>query len=378
MSPDSSSLCKRVVTILPSVSKQQAGAVRLSSQPLWLLIVAFGLQACSGEPAAEIVDVEAPVAASQPNKVVLYSAVSPSQLTPLIDAYTAESGTEIEVIFEDYPRLFANMENHGTSPAADMIIASSVAELMHAAEHDLFRPLYEVSLFDQVEENLLDPEKYWFPLSARARVVVVNTDLVANDERARITNYASLQDELWRERICVSSSRIAGNRLLISMLLGEFNKRDAELIVRGWLANDSDGFYEDDFALLRAVASGQCQVAIADLSALAMHLNVRPDAPIAVLDFSRKNPVLIDISGVAVSRHAKNAAGATDFLKWLGTEQANRMYAVAGLEFPLTAELGSNSPLTEWSHLVEQSLSVSQIGMQHEEAVLLAQRARYP
>ena len=148
----------------------------------------------------------------------------------------------------------------------DLLIMPSVADAWRLAEADDLRPVYSVAITGDIPAVLHDPESRWVALSTRARVVVYNPALVGSAELASLTGYSSLADDVWKGRLCLSSSDVAGNRLLVAFLLRSLPVRDAEIVVRKWMSNLEGPVYVDDTSLVVAIAAGTCAIGIADSS----------------------------------------------------------------------------------------------------------------
>ncbi len=345
---------------------------------MFVPVFLFTACACSTEEPAVEEQPEASPALTRPQEVVVYSSVAAAQINPTLEAFTAETGIKVQLFADEYSKLADKIENHGRDPIADLFVAANLTELSSAAENDILRPVYLDSANFPAAKNLLDPEKLWYPLGFRARIVVYNTRLVNEDELSTVTDYASLSDKSWGERLCLSSSKIGGNRSLIASLIREHGERDAELIVRGWRANIAGKFFIDDVELLRAVSAGECQIAIADTSVLAAAVGAGRPAALAAHRFPDDVSVLVDISGAGVTRHARNPDGASALLQWLGSEQPNALFAASGLEFPANVSAPAIASIAPWSDFVVSPMQVSQLSFVQEEAALLAERARYP
>lgn len=339
------------------------------------------VSACTEKvPAVPEITAASPASPDAPRQqsVVVYSSAAAAQIRQTTEAYTADTGIKVELVIDDYSKLAGKFEKPGRVPVADLFIAGSLADLASAVESDVFRPTYFDTDSRQAVQNLRDPENVWYALSFRARVVIYNTGLVTDKELSTVSDYASLAGEVWRERLCLSSSKVAGNRSLIALHIRELGVRETESIVRGWRANFSGQFYRDDVDLLRAVAAGDCHIAIADTSALASFVASDRDAPLAAHRFPDEARTLVDISAAGVTRHAKNPLGATSLLQWLESKHANALFAASGLEFPANPAATPALAMEQFIDFAADPMAVAQLAFLHEDAALLAERARYP
>jgi len=332
----------------------------------------------SDAPPADEPVASTPAYSQTTTTIVVYSSVNAAQVEPVLEAFTADTGIKIRLLVGDYQKLAGKLANHGRDPIADLFVGDSLASLSDAAEKDLLRPTYPDAEALSISGPLYDPDKTWFPLSVKARPIIYNTDLVNEAELDTLDGYASFRDPVWQGRLCLSSSRLAGNRMLIAMLIARYGEREAEQIVRGWRRNVTDKFYRDDTALLQALATGECQVAIADTSVLAAFVGPGRNAPLALRRFDDAATMQIDISGAAVTRHARNPDGAAVLLRWLRSATPNALYASLGNEFPVNEAAIIIKPIEPWSDLVAKPMSVSELGFLQENATKLAERAHYP
>ncbi len=68
-----------------------------------------------------------------------------------------------------------------------------------------------------------------------------------------MNDYAALGDDIWRGKLCLSSSQVPGNRTLVAFLIRQYDLRDAEIVVRKWRANLATDVFADDVSLVGAI-----------------------------------------------------------------------------------------------------------------------------
>lgn len=348
-------------------------AVQISLISLVAMLVACGNEEPQTPPADPVEDGN-----QSKERVTVYSSASPAQLRPVLEAYTAETGIKIELVVDDFPRLAARLVNHGSGPAADLIIAGGVAELADLAQADMLRPTFFADEPAGIAERLADPENVWYALSYRARVIVYNADAVDTDEVRNIVSFDSLRANAWRNRLCISSSRVPGNRAIIATLIRAHGLRETEMIVRSWIANSAGRFFRHDPDLLQALAAGDCHVAIAGTSALAAYTSAVPDSALVVHTIEGERTSQTDITGAAVARHAENPEGAGRLLAWLRTPIPNALFAISGYEFPLSETTDSGATVGKYREFATDPMRVAELAYSMEDAARLAERARYP
>jgi iron(III) transport system substrate-binding protein len=312
--------------------------------------------------------------------VVIYSSIDEAGLVPLYRAFTEETGIRIQQVTADDDRLLQLMLDKAQTQAADLYIAGSAARLWRASDTGVLRPTHAVDLHAALPAHLRDPANEWFGLAVKANVLVFNSTIATADEFGR---YESLADAELRGQVCMSSSTLPENNALIALLIDRHQKghqnRQAELIVRQMLANLALPVFRDSQAMFAAIESGRCAVGIAGLDAAVQRRAAGAGSPLGIATPTLANGgTQVDIVGAGVTRHAGHAAAAVRLLRWLAGHKAQRMIAELLLALPAVPAVEAPQRLRDWQNLQHSETNVGQLGLLHQEAIDLAERARYP
>lgn len=351
--------------------------IRPSHQTKYILscfFLVFLCSACSKEEVA--VSAESAPRVNLP--LIVYAAMPPARVRSVLEAYTTETGKQIQLVSGDAEASPSHFEQLGALPDADLYLAQSLADLWYVAEMDGFRPTYSQSIESDIPAELRDPESRWTALATRGRFVVYNSEQVSGDALGDVQGYTALAAEQWRGKLCLSSSSVPGNRTLVAFLIRQSDLREAEITVRRWRANLATNVFNDDTSLIEAISTGQCAIGIAGSNAYAAHVGANTGSPVALHRFIDPAEMVVDVSGGGVTRHARNPEGAADLLVWLTTNAPNAQYADLGRAFPANAESPSNSANESWRGMVSMPTPLSALAFLHADAVLLIERARYP
>jgi iron(III) transport system substrate-binding protein len=292
-----------------------------------------------------------PEAAPEQNSVVVYAAYDDKTYLPaLFNRFTQATGIVVIVRNGEVPGIIDDVILNRATPPADVLITPSVGGVWRVAEESELRPNYSPVVAD-LPEWLQDPDQYWAALSYRTAVVAFNP---AQVEATELGTYEALADASFRRKLCLASSTLAINRAVISMLIEKLGKREAELAVRGWVANLAQPPLESETQLLRALASGECAVGIVSSSSLAgTRLGVHSPAEL-----------YFDIEAIGITRHAHNPDAAASLVDWLLQPEIQAQHARQTATLPAA---GNDAVLH----------SVAAVAAGLEEAVKLAERARY-
>lgn len=347
-----------------------------------LLFAALCLAAgCGQDKAQPSVDAQPAVAAPPPVKVdgpvVVYATGGQAQLVDVLEAYRAETGARYDILNVEAARAPNLLASPRQLPKTDLFIASSLAEIWAVAEDDGLRPTFSDAISENVRGSFRDPESRWSALSARARIVVYDPALVSAEEINEVQSYAALGLSAWKDRLCVSTSRAAGNRSLVAFLIQKYGDSGAEAIVRQWRANFGDSVYASDADLLDAFSADGCAIGIVDNSILQIFASRSPQTGLAAHWFEDESEILIDVRGAGVSRHAANPEAAARLLEWLTSRDGNALFAIRQSEFPANSASPVATALAARAEILRDTVGLSSIGFLQEDAVKLIERARY-
>ena len=283
--------------------------------------------------------------------VNIYSYRQPDLLKPLTDAFTRETGIETRVLFSEKglaDRIAAEAQN---SPA-DVLLTVDVSRLAGAKDRGITQPIESETVARAVPEHLRDPEGHWVGLTTRARIVYASKDRFEGGE----ITYADLADPKYRGRVCTRSGGHVYSLGLISWKMA----RDGEDATRQWLEGVRDNLARkpagNDRAQVKAVHAGECDLAIGNTYYMGKMLTNEKEPE--QKEWASSVKVLfptdgdagthVNISGVALAKHAPNKAEALRFIEFLTSDMAQRVYAEANFEYPVKAGVPVSDLVRSW------------------------------
>lgn len=309
--------------------------------------------------------------------ITIYSARTEELLKPILSAYEKETGVQIRVVNNREAVLLEQLRAEGRRTRADLLMTVDAGNLWLAAEAGVLRPVKSPVLQRNIPAYLRDPDQQWFGLSIRARTVFFNPDKVKRED---IVSYEDLSQPRWQGRLCLRSSKKVYNQSLVAMLIAEHGEARTEQIVRGWVRNLATEPFSDDTRLLQAIAAGQCDVGIANTYYYGRYLAQQPQARVAIAwpnQAQHQGGVHINIAGAAITRHAKNPAGAQRLLEWLSAEQGQNLFSDDNLEYPVNPRVKAAPTVLAWGEFKPSTLNVSEAGRLQRRATQLMDRAGY-
>jgi iron(III) transport system substrate-binding protein len=152
--------------------------------------------ACSTDAPAPA---EAPPEAATPaGPVTIYSGRSESLMGPIFEKIGDDLGIELDVQYGDTAQMVTRLATEGDTSPADLILAQEVGHLDVLAEQGRLSEL-PADLVSAVDPRFVDPDKHWVGTSGRLRVVVVDSQAVAEADRPQ--SLKELADPKWKGKL---------------------------------------------------------------------------------------------------------------------------------------------------------------------------------
>ena len=307
--------------------------------------------------------------------LVVYSARNEQLIKPLVDAYSAATGTPIRFITDKEGPLLARLKTEGARTPADVLLTVDAGNLWQAARDGVLAKVDSNVLKANIPAHLRDPDDRWFGLSIRARTLVYNTKRVHPEQ---LSGYEDLAEPKWKGRLCLRTSKKVYNQSLVAMLIAHLGEDRAEKIVRGWVANLATNVFADDTKLMEAMAAGQCEVGIVNTYYYGRLKKKQPELPLALFWPNQNDRgVHVNVSGAGVTAHAKHRAAAVKFLEWLSSEKAQNLFTDENLEYPANPKVKPHASVAAWGTFKQDTINVAEAGAPQAKAVMLMDRAGY-
>lgn len=319
-----------------------------------------------------------PLGASAAEEVNIYSYRQANLLEPLLDAFTAETGIEANVVFAKNG-LAERLEREGRNSPADVVMTVDISRLNDLVERGLTQPLDNETLEQNIPENLRHPDGKWFALTTRGRMIYASVDRV---EEGEITTYEELADPKWEGRICTRSGKHPYNIALFSSMIAHHGEAEAEEWLTGLKNNLARKPQGGDRDQIKAIAEGVCDLSIGNSYYYGKMLtdeNQRAAAEAVRIVFpnSEGRGTHINISGIALTNSAPNRDNAIRLMEFLSQEEAQRIYAEANTEYPANPMVEPSGMVASWGELHPDSLPLQTIAENREAAVRMVDRVDY-
>eukprot|EP01137_Pigoraptor_chileana_P036954 Opistho-2@33347 len=201
---------------------------------------------------------------AQEQVVNLYSARHYSTDEALYTGFTKATGIKINRVDADDAGILARLKAEGAASPADVILLVDAARLYKGEVDGLFQPIKSKVLNDAIPANLrsnpvADGGIAWYGLSTRARVVVYNKVKV---QKADVDTYEELGDPKNKGKLCIRSGSHPYNLSLFGAVTEHMGEQKAEAWLKGMVANLARPPKGGDTDQIKAVAAGECDIAV--------------------------------------------------------------------------------------------------------------------
>lgn len=297
----------------------------------------------------------------------------------LYENFTEATGIAVNLIEGSADALIERIQAEGENSPADMLITVDAGRLWLADSLGLLAPVDSDVLTERVPESLRHPDNHWFGLSSRARVIMYNVD---NGAPEGLETYEDLADPAFADMICIRSSSNIYNLSLMAALIENVGEDVAQGWAEGVLANFARDPEGNDTAQIRAVAAGECDIALANTYYVGRLLASDNPDDVAVgeqigIIFPNQSDrgTHVNISGAGVVATAPNADGAVAFLEYLVSDEAQRLFAEGNNEYPVVDTIPVPGPIAGFGEFEAEAINANVYGANQSRAVQVYDRA---
>lgn len=347
---------------------------------LALLILATS---CKNEKPQEVSqDVPDSEISTEENFLTLYTHRHYDSDKAIFQQFEDETGIEVRVVQASADELIQKMANEGEQSPADLLLTVDAGRLTNAKEKGLLQSISSETLSSLIPSHLQDPDKQWFGLTKRARIIVYDKERVSEEE---LSTYEDLASDKWKNKILIRASDNIYNQSLMASLIAH----NGDEATTNWATNVVLNFARspqgNDRDQVKAIRAGEGDIAVINTYYLGLLLN--SDIPEEVeagqsvkIYFPNQEGrgAHINISGIGVSKHAPNKENAVKFIEYLLRKDVQETFASTSYEYPVNPNAEWSAQLKDWGTFKEDELPLNKLGELNKEAVMLFDKVNWP
>ena len=319
------------------------------------------------------------VAKAQAKELNLYSSRHYDTDEALYSGFTRLTGVKINRIEAAADPLIERMKAEGERSPADVFISVDAGKIEAARALGLLQPYASGRLSEVIPAHLRDPENHWFGFSSRARVFAINPAKIRAED---VPSYEALANPGLKGKVLIRSSTNIYNQSLTGAMIAIHGPEKTEVWCKGVVANLARPPRGGDTDQIKACAAGEGDVAVTNsyyAANLARSKKPEDQAIMEKLKIIFPNQAdrgtHVNISGGGIARHAKNVAAARDYLDYLASPEAQKLFAEGNSEYPVVAGVPVNSVLAGFGSFKQDTLNARTFAANNAAALQIMDRA---
>ncbi|MBO2648698.1 Fe(3+) ABC transporter substrate-binding protein [Shewanella algae] len=331
-----------------------------------------GLILCSALAASSVT---LPVAAA--GEVTVYSYRQEFLVKPILDDFSQATGVTVNFVFAK-DGIADRLAREGRLSPADLVLTSDFSRLQELVDKQLVTQVESDALKQNIPAQYRDPEGNWYALTMRVR------NLYSSKERLGplAINYEDLADARYKGKVCMRSGKHPYNIALVASMIAHHGEADAKSWLQGLKSNLARKPQGNDRAQVQAVKEGLCDIAIGNsyyYGKMLQDPKQRPWAEAAVINFPNQENrgAHINVSGMALAKHAPNSADALKLMEYLSSDAAQQSYAEVNMEYPVKVDVPVSELVASWGDFKADDLPVYKLAEHHQAALRLLDEVKF-
>ena len=312
--------------------------------------------------------------------VNVYSYRQPFLIKPLFDAFTRKTGIRVKTLFVK-KGLIERIAAEGRNSPADVLLTVDIGRLTSAVKRGVTQAVPSKILRANIPAPYRDSAGHWFGLTQRARVIYASR---ARVKQTSIT-YEELADPKWKGKICIRSGQHVYNVALFASMIANHGTEKAKQWLRGLKANLDHKPSGNDRAQVKGVYSGECDLAIANTYYMAKMMlnNKKPEqkkwaaAVRMMFPNTAARGTHVNISGIAIAKHAPHRANALKLMEFLSSADAQRIYAEVNHEYPVKPGVAWSKIVKSWGRFKADPIPLEEIAKHRKPASELVDKVLF-
>jgi len=289
----------------------------------------------------------------------------------LYSDFEEATGITVNRIEGKADELIARIKAEGRNSPADVILTVDTSRLERAKDAGVLQPIDSPLLEARIPAYLQDKDNEWFGFTQRARVIFYNKKDVTEPPQT----YEDLADPKYKGMVCIRSSTSTYNQTLLAAIITHDGPEKAKEWAQGVVANMARAPQGGDTDQLRGLASGECEIAVANTYYFARTIRTNVEGVSDHLDvigwvFPNQNGygAHMNLSGAGVAVNAPNRENAIKFLEYLASDSAQKYFSAGNDEYPAVPGVGLPPSVAALGFFKPDDIDLSVVAKQIPEA----------
>lgn len=246
------------------------------------------------------------------DKLVIYASVDEANAKKILDAFTAQSGIDVDFVHLSSGPAMARITAEANNPQADVWLGAPSENHVVLKEEGL-TVAYQSEALDKLAPGFKDPEGYWRSFYMNPMAFAVNTEALSKANVAKPVSWQDLLKPEYKDLIQMPTPQASGTAYaIVTTLITIFGEDDAFEYMKK-LNPNIQNYTSSGTGPSKGVAVGQCAIGIQFTPAFFEF--IEEGYPLEVVFPSEG--VGYEAPAVSIIKGAKNLESAKTLLDWL-------------------------------------------------------------
>ncbi|MFQ5805866.1 MAG: extracellular solute-binding protein [Phycisphaerae bacterium] len=172
-------------------------------------------------------------------EVVVYTALDQQFSEPILSAFTQQTGIAVRAVYDTESTKTVGLVNRiraeAQRPRCDVFWNNEILNTLRLKAEGLLQPCQPAQA-DNYPVQYRDRAGYWYGFAARARVILVNTELVKAEEVPK--SVRDLADTRWRGRVGIAKPLFGTTASHVACLFALLGETEAKALLASFKEND--------------------------------------------------------------------------------------------------------------------------------------------
>jgi len=318
--------------------------------------------------------------AAKKQELVIYSGRSDKFVKPVVKAFTEATGIKATIHAGSSTSLLNKLKLEKAKTDADIFISNDAGNLQRGNQAGLFSPVTN-KIASVVQAKFRGKENNWIGLSARARVLVVNTKAKELDF---VSSVFDLADPRLKGKIGITHSSNESYIAGVTVYMLSAGKEQTASWLKGLKSNSKGRVFNKHSKIVKAVAKGKKAVGLVNHYYIYRHLNKNPNAPIRMIipdqNSKQDSPkgIAWNVAGAAITKHSKKKELAMQFMAFVSSPEGQKIFAEVNREYPTRSDVPAASMLPKANSFKVAPVSMYKLGEQRNATIDLIESIGMP
>lgn len=318
-----------------------------------------------------------PFAANAADELIVYSGRSDKFIKPVIKKFTEKTGIKVILHSAKSTALINKLRLESEHTKADLFISNDAGNLQIGSDQNLFMAMPDKTTAI-IPDNFRAADNTWVGLSARARVLVINTNAKNIDF---VDSVFDLANPKLKNRLGITNSTNGSYIAGVTVYMLAAGRSATKDWLAGMKSNVGSAVFNKHSKIVKAVAKGKKDVGLVNHYYIYRHLAKHPNAPIRiVLPDQKDNQIGIawNVAGIAISKYTKHKENAIKLVEFLVSETGQKLFAETNREYPTRPNIASAPEIPPVSSFKVARVPMYELGKKRNATIDLIEEAGMP